>query len=141
MEELQARIELLAAYEAQAAAKKTTKDQAKPATKASEQSADKDVDHNMDAESSSSEDTSDEAFARTHTIEEERERAKYEGRSPSRPLTSINKSCYQYYLEHFEASPRCAEPSLPVDKFTSYCCCSPFWQDIGLFALSCALTG
>ena len=99
VEELQTRAELLAAYEAQAAARIKAEDQAKSDTKASGPSANKDVD--MDAESSSSEDTSDEAFARTHTVEEERERAKYEGRSFSSVFpckSSIIYKCWQYYL-------------------------------------------
>lgn len=80
LEELQVRAELLAAYEARAAAGRKGKEQkSKSAAEAGGPSVKKDV--NMDAESSSSEDTSDEAFARTHTIEEERERAKYEGRA------------------------------------------------------------
>ena len=77
LEELQARAEMLAAYEARAAAKRKEKEESEAAAKAAEAAASKDVD--MDAQSSSSEDTSDEAFARTHTIEEARERAKYEG--------------------------------------------------------------
>ncbi len=76
MEELQARAELLAAWEARAAKKKAGS-LPTAAPEAPHAVTERDVD--MGGESSSSEDTSDEAFARTHTIEEERERAKYEG--------------------------------------------------------------
>lgn len=80
-EELSARAELLAHYERRAAKRKALEEAAyKEAHKSGEVQ-----DMEVDAESSSSEDTSDEAFLRTHNIEEERERAKYEGTFASLP--------------------------------------------------------
>lgn len=80
-EELQARAELLAACANRAAKRKA---QEAP-------SVDRGDDRGV--ESSSSEDTSDEAFLRTHTVEEERERAKYEGDLGSTSVSALNL-CY-----------------------------------------------
>lgn len=63
------------------------KRKAKESVSGEDDEAGKDV--NMDADSSSSEDTSDEAFHKTHTIEEERERAKYEGNQLSYSLIRL----------------------------------------------------
>ena len=77
MDEIRARAELLALCEMRAAKRKAS-EEAKAVPKDAEATGGlKDMD--VDVESSSSEDTSDEAFLRTHTVEEERERAKYEG--------------------------------------------------------------
>ena len=94
-EELQARADLLTTQVARSAKRKASQEpKIEPeAPKAQDL---KDVD--MEAESSSSEDTSDEAFHRTHTVEEEKERAKYEGDYPMQATTQMprrDKRCIQ----------------------------------------------
>lgn len=77
-EEMQARVALLARY---AAKKETTRPPGDDKDALGEAPGDATGPSSPMEVSSSSEDTSDEAFLRKHTVEEEKERAKYEGRS------------------------------------------------------------